>query len=327
MSAGNGAAGRSAKRPLKVGLFFPHAQVGPDGRKPQWESILALAQTAEAVGFDSLWFPDHFLYPRGDLGLNPDGTPRGEREAASGFWDCWTLMAGLAAAVPRVELGTLVSCTGYRNPGVLAKIVDTIEEISGGRVIFGIGGGDSGYEHNALGLSYDNRIGRFEEAMTIIHHYFHEGIADLDGTHYSAHELERRPAGPRPNGPPIMIGTLGTGKRMMRLTAQYADLWNGWIISRSRPDRIPPLREAIDAACVEHGRDPATLGRTLTVGASVLGRAMPGMEVVTGEPEAMAEIFRAFANEGISHVQIWLTPTSRAGVEAFAPVLELLDKG
>jgi len=316
-----------SKRPLKVGLFFPHAQVGAGGRKPQWESILALAQTAEQVGFDSLWFPDHFLYPRGELGLNPDGTPRGEREAASGFWDCWTLLTALAAVVPRVELGTLVSCTGYRNPGVLAKIVDTIEEVSGGRVILGIGGGDSGFEHNALGLSYDNRISRFEEAMAIIHQYFHEGVANLDGTYYSAHELERRPAGPRPQGPPVMIGTLATGKRMLRLTAQYADLWNGWITRRSHPDLLPPLRAAIDAACEEHGRDPATLGRTLTISASVLSRPTPGMEPVTGTPEQMAETLRAFAREGISHVQLWLTPTSRAGVEAFAPVLELLDNG
>jgi alkanesulfonate monooxygenase SsuD/methylene tetrahydromethanopterin reductase-like flavin-dependent oxidoreductase (luciferase family) len=314
------------KRPLKIGLFFPHAQVGPDGRKPAWESVLGLAQRAEEVGFDSLWFPDHFFYPRGELGLNPDGTPRTEKEAASGFWDCWTLMTAIAARVPRVELGTLVSCTCYRNPGVLAKIVDTMDEVSGGRVILGIGGGDSGYEHEALGLSYDNRIGRFEEAMTIIHQYFHEGVANVQGTHYSAHELERRPAGPRPNGPPVMIGTLATGKRMLRLTAQYADLWNGWIIRRSTPDMIPPLREAIDAACREHGRDPATLARTITVGATVLGRQSFG-EPISGSPEEMAETFRAFAREGVSHVQIWLTPTSRAGVEAFAPVLEILDRG
>ena len=318
----------ATKRPLKIGLFFPHAQVGPDGRKPAWANIVALAQRAEQVGFDSLWFPDHFLYPRGDLGLNTDGTPRGEKEAAAGFWDCWTLISAIAASVPRVELGTLVSCTGYRNPGVLAKIVDTIEEVSDGRVILGIGGGDAGYEHNALGISNDNRIGRFEEAMTIIHQYFHRGVANFDGTHFSAHELERRPAGPRPNGPPVMIGTLATGQRMLRLTAQYADLWNGWIIRRSTDiASIAPLREAIDAACVAQGRDPATLGRTLTVGASVLGRTMPGSETITGTPEQMADTFRAFAREGISHVQIWLSPTSSAGVEAFAPVLELLDQG
>jgi alkanesulfonate monooxygenase SsuD/methylene tetrahydromethanopterin reductase-like flavin-dependent oxidoreductase (luciferase family) len=318
----------ATKRPLKVGLFFPHAQVGPDGRKPAWANIVALAQRAEQAGFDSLWFPDHYFYPRGDLGLNPDGTPRGEKEAASGFWDCWTLISAIAASVPRVELGTLVSCTGYRNPGVLAKIVDTIEEVSGGRVILGIGGGDSGYEHHALGLSYDNRIGRFEEAMTIIHHYFHDGIANVEGKHYSAHELERRPAGPRPNGPPVMIGTLATGQRMLRLTAQYADLWNGWIIRRSTDiAAIPPLREAIDAACIAQGRDPATLGRTLTVGVSLLGRTMPGNETITGTPEQITDTFRAIAREGISHVQIWLTPTSSAGVEAFAPVLELLDRG
>lgn len=314
------------KRPLKVGLFFPHAQVGPDGRKPAWENIVGLAKSAEQAGFDSLWFPDHFFYPRGDLGLNPDGTPKGEKEAASGFWDCWTLMSAIAAAVPRVELGTLVTCTGYRNPGVLAKIVDTIDEVSGGRVILGIGGGDADYEHRALGISYENRIGRFEEALTIIHSYFHEGQADFEGKHFSAHELERRPAGPRPNGPPIMIGTLGTGKRMLRLTAQYADLWNGWIIRHSSPDGVPPLREAVDAACREHGRDPATLGRTITLGATVLGREMPGSRPLTGSPEEMAESLRAFAREGVSHVQLWLTPTSRAGVEAFAPVLTLLDR-
>jgi len=310
-----------------VGLFFPHAQVGPNGRKPEWGGILALASHAEQAGFDSLWFPDHFFYPRGELGLNPDGTPRGEREAASGFWDCWTLMAAIAAAVPRVELGTLVSCTGYRNPGVLAKIVDTIEEVSGGRVILGIGGGDSGYEHRALGLSYEQRIGRFEEALTIIHRYFHEGHVDFEGEHYSARELERRPAGPRPTGPPIMIGTLATGKRMLRLTARYADLWNGWIIRRSTPEGVPPLREAIDIACREHGRDPATLGRTITLGVTLLGRTMPGSETISGTPEEMAERLRAFAREGVSHVQLWMTPTSRAGVDAFAPVLELLDRG
>lgn len=316
----------ATKRPLKVGLFFQHAQVGPEGRKPEWARLLTLAQHTEQAGFDSLWFPDHFLFPRGDLGLNPDGTPRGEREAASGFWDCWTLMAAIAAAVPRVELGTLVTCTGFRNPGVLAKIVDTVDEISGGRVIFGIGGGDSGYEHHTMGISYEHRISRFEEALKIIHAYFHEGIANFEGEYFSAHDLERRPAGPRPNGPPIMIGTLATGRRMLRLTAQYADLWNGTINRRSRPESVPPLREALDDACRTYGRDPATLGRTLSVGAAVAGRTAPG-DAITGTPEEMAETLRAFAREGVSHVQVWLSPTSRAGVDAFAPVLELLDKG
>jgi alkanesulfonate monooxygenase SsuD/methylene tetrahydromethanopterin reductase-like flavin-dependent oxidoreductase (luciferase family) len=316
----------ATKRPLKVGLFFQHAQVGPDGRKPQWENLLALARHAEQAGFDSLWFPDHFLFPRGDLGLNPDGTPRGEREAASGFWDCWTIMAGIAAAVPRVELGTLVTCTSFRNPGVFVKVVDTLEEISGGRVILGIGGGDSGYEHHVLGLSYDNRISRFEEAVTIIHRYFHEGIVTFEGQHFTVHDLERRPAGPRPNGPPILIGALGTGKRMLRLTAQYADMWNGTINRRSTPENVAPLREALDAACIAHDRDPATLERTLSVAAAVAGRTLPG-DPITGTPEEMAETLRGFAREGISHVQVWLTPTSRAGVDAFAPVLELLDQG
>ncbi|MCA1669821.1 MAG: hypothetical protein LC793_21000, partial [Thermomicrobia bacterium] len=105
-------------------------------------------------------------------------------------------------------------------------------------------------------------------------------------------------------------------------------LWNGWIIRHSTDvSAIPPLRDAIDAACTAQGRDPATLGRTLTVGVSVLGRTMPGSETITGTPEQMADTLRAFAREGIAHVQIWLTPTSSAGVEALAPVLDLLDQG
>jgi len=318
----------STQRPLKVGLFFPHAQVGSEGRTPHWTNILALAQHAEAVGFDSLWFPDHFYYPRRALSLSDAPTEDARNaEEASGFWDCWSLISAIAASVPRVELGTLVTCTGYRNPAVLAKIVSTVEEISGGRVILGVGGGDAEYEHRAFGLPYENRIGRFEEALTILTRLFRDGECDFVGTHYTVRELELRPRGPRLHGPPIMIGTLAAGKRMLRLTAQHADLWNGWIIRQSDPETVAPLREAVDAACVEHGRDPATLGRTVTIGASVLGRGTPGAEGITGTPEEMAESLRAFARAGVSHVQVWLTPSSRAGVEAFAPVLELLDRG
>jgi alkanesulfonate monooxygenase SsuD/methylene tetrahydromethanopterin reductase-like flavin-dependent oxidoreductase (luciferase family) len=318
----------STKRPLKIGLFFPHAQVGADGRVPHWSTILSLARHAEQAGFDSIWFPDHLFHVRGELGLDPDNAPPGMEDAAFGFWDCWTILAALAATVPRVELGTLVTCTSYRNPGVLAKIADSIDEVSGGRVIFGIGGGDAPFEHRAFGFSYDNRVSRFEEAMAIIHGYFHAGSAEFEGTHFSAHRLGRRPAGPRPGGPPILIGTLGTGKRMLRLTAQYADLWNGSIVRRSTSlDAIAPMRDAVDAACERYGRDPATLERTLHVGVALLERETPGGVSITGSPEEIAEAFRAIAREGISHVQIWMTPTSRAGVDAFAPVLEILDQG
>ena len=115
---------------------------------------------------------------------------------------------------------------------------------------------------------------------------------------------------------------------MLRLMAQHADLWNGWLIyGRSHPDAVPPLRAAVDAACAKAGRDPSTLARTVSVRVTMLGREIPDEEPLSGSPEDLAEAFHAFAQEGITGVQVRLAPDSLAGIEAFAPVLELLDRG
>ena len=169
-----------------------------------------------------------------------------------------------------------------------------------------------------------------EEALQIIVPLLHTGHIDFEGKYYQARECELRPRGPRPNGPPILIGTFG-GSRMLRLTAQYADLWNAWAANTGNsPEGVREYRTALDAACAEIGRDPATLGRTVAVFADFPGSyGRPGQTVpsLTGTPEEMAEEMRAYAREGISHVQIYPDPCTVAGIEAFAPVLEILDRG
>ena len=317
-------------RPLKVGLLLPHLEGSLDGATPRWADMLALARRAEAVGFDSLWLIDHLLVDRAELFERVDlPIPPALADAPPvGCWEGWTLLAALAAATTRVELGTLVTCTGYRNPALLAKMADTVDEISGGRLILGLGAGDSHFEHRAFGYPWDHRVSRFEEALTIVRGLLRGRRIDHDGTYYRVDGCELRPRGPRPAGPPLLLGSLGTGERMLRLVAQQADLWNGWLTyGRSHPDGIPPLREKIDAACRAHGRDPATLGRTVAIRAAVLERTVPGAEPLTGSAEELADGLRAFAREGIDHVQIRLAPDTAAGVEAFAPVLELLDRG
>jgi alkanesulfonate monooxygenase SsuD/methylene tetrahydromethanopterin reductase-like flavin-dependent oxidoreductase (luciferase family) len=312
-----------SNRPLKVGAFIPVVEREMDGRTMTGPDIVAMARAAEDAGFDSVWVPDHLLIQ--DVGRDPQGA-----------WECGALLGALAVATSRVEIGTLVVATSFRNPALLAKIADTVDSLSDGRLILGLGSGRHEPEHRAFGYPFDHQISRFEEALTIITTLLREGRIDFQGTYYEARDCELRPRGPRPNGPPILIGALGTGPRMLQLTARYADLWNAWFTwDRSYPDAVPPLRDLVDAACVAVDRDPATLGRTVTILAEVPGQRPTlistsptgGGDPLTGPPEAIAEALRGFAREGISHVQIVHAPNTVAGIAGFAPVLELLDRG
>ena len=307
------------RRPLKVGLYVLGFEGWMDGSTARWSDIMAMAQRAEQVGFDSIWLADHLQYRL--------------EEGPMGIWECSTMLAALAATTSRVELGTTVICTGFRNPALLAKMADTIDEISAGRLILGLGAGWGDFEYHAFGYPTDHRYSRFAEAIQIIQGLLRKGSIDFDGTYYQARECELRPRGPRLGGPPIMIGT--RGKRMLRLTAQYADLWNANCTRRhSRPEDLEPTAGLLDAACKEVGRDPATLGRTALLhwNSSDRVEAIPQWirsqwgEPLTEGPGEVAEVFREFAREGISHLQVVVWPHTLAGVEAFYPVLEALDQ-
>src|SRR5207248_1432520 len=141
---------RAMPRPLSVGIQLPEVE-----RRVGWPEYVTMARAAEAVGFDSIWVGDHLLY-RGD------GRPeRGPLEA-------WTLLSGLAAVTERVRLGPLVACAGFHAPGLLAKMAATVDEISGGRLVVGLGAGWNGAEFRAFGLPFDHRASRFEESFTIL---------------------------------------------------------------------------------------------------------------------------------------------------------------
>jgi probable F420-dependent oxidoreductase len=301
-------------RPLAVGIFFPHVEREMAGRTPRWADVLAVAQTAEAMGFDSFWLPDHLLF-------------RPEGEEPQGQWECWTLLAAVAACTSTIAIGPFVSCTGFRNPALLAKMADTVDEISGGRLILGLGAGWNEAEYTAFGYPFDHRVDRFEEAVQIIHGLLRHGHVDFSGRFYSARECELRPRGPRPQGPPIVVGT--NGERMLRQTARYADAWNAFFWwTGNHPGGVPPLGERVDAACREVGRDPATLERTVCVlvelpGATGTPFAEPPLR---GAPEEIAEALRAYARAGITHVQLRLDPNTVDGLAALEPVLALLDE-
>ncbi|MEZ4521613.1 MAG: LLM class flavin-dependent oxidoreductase [Thermomicrobiales bacterium] len=302
-------------RPLKVGVFINLAERMMDGETPRWENIREMATVAEDVGFDSVWVPDHLLFKM----------EAGEPE---GFWEAMSTLAALAAVTSNVELGSAVNCASFRNPALYAKMADTIDEISGGRFVVGLGAGYHDPEYEAFGFPTDHRYSRFEEAFTIIRTLLREGSIDFEGTYHSARECELRPRGPRPDGPRIILGTLG--KKMLRLTVEHADEWNGWLPTRgNEPENVEPMRELVDAACAEAGRDPATLQRSVGVLMSPTGRRQPHVSrlspALTGSPEELAGYLREFADRGMDHVQVWVYPNTPHAVEEFGKALEILD--
>lgn len=312
-------------RSLKIGLLLPQAEGmrGPGVRG--WGQVSDMARAAEDVGFDSLWLVDHLLYL-----LEGEDAPRG-------YWECWSLVSAIAAVTRRVEIGTLVMAMGWRNPALLAKMADTVEEISGGRLILGLGSGYHRYEYDKFGFPFDYKVSRFEEAIQILHGLLRDGQVDFDGKYHSARECELRPRGPRPHGPPILMGTVKP--RMMACMAKYADLWNAYYDdTHNKVDGIRRLRPVVDEACRREGRDPATLERTVTAlvadaSADPWWDKLPTenwveegpLKPLTGAPEAIAETLLEYAREGISHLQVCLEPTNVETIEAFGRVLETID--
>lgn len=264
-----------------------------------------------------MWFADHLLM-------------KVEGHEPQGAWEAWSMLSAFAAVTSRIELAPFVSCTAYRNPALTAKMAETVDEISGGRLILGLGSGWAEPEYVAFGYPFDHRFGRFEEAFTIIRKLIREGEVDFHGRWYEANACELRPRGPRPDGMPIMVGTFGA-PRMTRLIAEHADSWNVWAQhTGNRASGIAPMLKQLDAACEEVGRDPATLERTAAVmvdSPGAYGRPGQAVPSLTGTPEELAEEMRAYARLGVSHVQIYPDPCTVAGIEALVPMLETLDAG
>jgi probable F420-dependent oxidoreductase len=298
-----------------VGIQLPEVE-----REVRWSEIVSMARRAEDAGFDAIWVGEHLLYRLAD------GTSRGP-------WEAWSMLSALAAATTTIRLGPLVACTAFHNPAVLAKQADTLDEISGGRFVLGLGAGWNETEFRAFGIPFDHRIDRFEEAFTIIRGLLKEGAVDFEGRYYSARDCELRPRGPTPGGPPLLIGSIG--ERMLRMTAPHVDAWNAWYAdTNNSPEGVAPLRERVDAACRAVGRDPAEIERTVAVLVRLSGgrgrvqgdASRPPPKALSGPPEAIAADLRRYAAEGISEVQLVLDPITEAAIDELAPALELLDE-
>ncbi len=290
---------------MRIGLVMPIAEDdGLDGRIPSYRAIRSMALAAEAGGLDSVWVFDHLLF-------RSDGE-------TTGIHECWTIMAALAEATTRVQLGSIVMCTSFRNPALLAKMAATLDHVSDGRLILGIGCGWHDPEYEAFGYPTDHKVGRFEEALTVIRGLIRDGRADLDGRWVQARDAVLLP----PARPDLPILIAAKRPRMLELTARHADAWNlAWFGLPS--ERFESVRADLAAACATVERDPATLdvtaGLTIRyVSALPTGKVPDTSPALDGDDEAAVLAgFEAWRAIGADHLIVGLDPCTPETVARF----------
>jgi alkanesulfonate monooxygenase SsuD/methylene tetrahydromethanopterin reductase-like flavin-dependent oxidoreductase (luciferase family) len=310
----------------KIGLVLPQWEGAMGGKTARGSDIIGLAQQCEEMGFDSVWTVDQLLLDLADYYAIMDMEIPEELESAKlGFWECWTITSALAAATSRMEIGTLVTCTAYRNPALLARMADTVDELSGGRLILGVGAGALESEFEAYGFDWDRRVGHFEEALQIICPLLKGESVTFDGEFYRTRKAQLIPKGVRPDGPPLLIGSVAVGPRMRRLITQYAHHWNCWLAEDSRLDAYYEAHDQVLRTFDRFERDPATLTKNVSVGVCLEGHSpIPGELPLTGSDAELTEHLGKFLEADIDHLVIQLTPCTREGVERLSVILSQL---
>jgi alkanesulfonate monooxygenase SsuD/methylene tetrahydromethanopterin reductase-like flavin-dependent oxidoreductase (luciferase family) len=272
-----------------------------------WQQVRDSALASEAAGLDSVWVPDHFFYKP------PEGDPIGMKEA-------WTVLSAVAGITERVEIAPIVLCGAFRNPGLMANMAATLDAVSGGRLVLGVGAGWHDPEFEAHGFPTDHKVGRFEEWIQILVGLLRDEQTTFDGRWHQARDAAVVP--PPTRRIPILIA--GNKPRMMRLVARYADVWNtAWF---GRPDdRLHERLRDLDAACEAEGRDPASLERT--VGLLVRDPDQPSTDEdegwFDGSVEEVAELLREHEQLGFGHAIVITEPRTPRSVERLAEAARL----
>jgi F420-dependent oxidoreductase-like protein len=290
-----------------------------------FDHIVDLAVAAETSGFDSVWVMDHFFQ------LPPLGGPD------QPMLEAYTLLGALAARTERVQLGTLVTGVTYRNPAILAKIVTTLDVISKGRAILGIGGAWYDVEHRALGVEYPRdgvRLDMLEEAVQICRAMFTGDDVSFDGTYFRLDHARNLPRPVQPGGPGIMIGG-GGEKRTLRLVARFADKCNVTGDATTLAHKI----EVLHRHCAEVGRDPSeievtwmaplivtTSEQNTTEVRDMLAASATAEEVagfVVGQPQDIPDLVAGHIAAGADEVIFSFAFADRPGIAAVGQALGL----
>ena len=295
---------------IAIGLSLP-TWPRADRTYATWPELRSLAREAEAMGVDTLWVPDHL---QRDLAS-------GER---IGFWECWTIVTALAEATTSVGIGPYVACTGFRNPAMLAKMAATLDEVSGGRLVLGLGSGvpDRDASWRAYGFDADRPVARYAEAVEVIVRMLREPAVTFEGAFYrtdDAQIIPRRTGDPAGAGPPVWVA--GLGDRTSRVAAAFGDAINV-NLPLCGPADMNRLVDIASRACDAVGRDPATL--ELTGWARLVleedGSALVREGCLSGSPTEVAASVRGFTEAGLRHVTFYIAaPDDPSRLPALTP--------
>lgn len=303
-----------------IGLNLP-TWPRADGTHASWPELRAIARDIEALGVDMLWVPDHLVR------VLPSGR-------SVGFRECWTVLSAAAEATTRIGIGPFVACAGFRNPALLARMAETLDEVSAGRVVLGVGSGgpDGDTSWRMFGFDTTRPVGRFAESAEVVARLLHGETLTFAGEHVQADGATLEPRGPRPGGLPLWLAA--KGDRTMDVAARWGDAVNV-NAALATVDDVNGAAARVAAACARVGRDPATLALTgwgrVALDGSGRGVARPGW--LSGTPGEIAGTIRAMADAGLGHLSVYvgtdedpsplpaLTPRA---LEWFAPVLEAL---
>jgi F420-dependent oxidoreductase-like protein len=274
-----------------------------------FETMKSLAAHVEQTGWDGLWLADHFM-------------PNAE-DVSTPWPEAWTTLSALAAVVPRIRMGTLVTGNTYRHPAVLAKMAATADHISGGRVVLGLGSGWQENEHEMYGIPFytvNNRLQRLEEACQVIKALFSEESVTFDGEFY---QLKNAPLQPKPKQDtlPLLIG--GGGEKVtLKITAKYADEWNVWGTVETMINKM----KILDQHCEDAGRNPADIQRSavalmfLTDDEKFAQKMNAGSQAaIAGNLNQIQDIVGAYQAAGVDEL---IVPDFTMGPDK----LEILDK-
>lgn len=286
------------QRNVKVGVQLPEVE-----RVVRRDELAAIARAAEEARFDSLWVGDHLLY-------------RGDGRPERGPWDCWTTLAWLAGVTERVELGPLVACTAFHPPGILARQAVTIDELSGGRLVLGIGAGWNVNEFRAFGLPFDHHVSRFEEAFTIVRRLVAGDRVTFHGAYYQTEDAVLLP--PPTRRPKLMIGA--NKPRMLSIALPHVDAWNTWFTHYGNTaEGFAAHNAEISEAAERAGRDPAEIERSacVLVGADRAGERP--RDVAAVPVDRLRDHLAALAQAGADEAILVLDPITEETIRRASP--------